>query len=161
LVERGQAATAHGAGACRACTWPPCPRATQCWPSASCELQKPQAASVHASGGGRIPEPPKVAAVTTEAQQRRHPVLILYCTLTLTHYALLLGTVMSDEDKSWISGKLSKHTFTCIFIMFSLFDQIEKSYTEKWCRTRLSDWLYCVARAISIGCNYVDVDLYF
>ena len=116
---------------------------------------------MHASGGGRIPEPPKVAAVTTEAQQRRHPVLILYCTLTLTHYALLLGTVMSDEDKSWISGKLSTHTFTCICIMFSLFDQIEKSYKEKWCRTRLSDWLYCVARAISIGCNYVDVDLYF
>ena len=68
------------------------PRATQCWPSASCELQKPQAASVHASGGGRIPEPPKVAAVTTEAQQRRRAVLILYCTLTLSRYALLLVT---------------------------------------------------------------------
>ena len=45
---------------------------------------------MHASGGGRIPEPPKVAAVTTEAQQRRRAVLILYCTLTLSHYALLL-----------------------------------------------------------------------
>ena len=59
---------------------------------------------MHASGGGRIPEPPKVAAVTTEAQQRRRAVLILYCTLTLSHYALLLVTVMSDEDKSWILG---------------------------------------------------------
>ena len=47
---------------------------------------------MHASGGGRIPEPPKVAAVTTEAQQRRRAVLILYCTLTLSHYALLLVT---------------------------------------------------------------------
>jgi hypothetical protein len=30
--------------------------------------------------------------VTTEAQQRRRAVLILYCTLTLSHYALLLVT---------------------------------------------------------------------
>ena len=45
---------------------------------------------MNASGGGRIPEPPKVAAVTTEAQQRRRAVLILYCTLTLSHYALRL-----------------------------------------------------------------------
>ena len=116
---------------------------------------------MHASGGGRIPEPPKVAAVTTEAQQRRRAVLILYCTLTLSHYALLLVTVMSDEDKSWISGKLSKHTFTCICIMFSLFDQIEKSYKEKWWRTRLYDWLNYGARGISIGKNFIDVDLYF
>ena len=96
-----------------------------------------------------------------EAQQRRRAVLILYCTLTLSHYALLLVTVMSDEDKSWISGKLSKHTFTCICIMFSLFDQIEKSYKEKWWRTRLYDWLNYGARGISIGKKFVDVDLYF
>ena len=70
---------------------------------------------MHASGGGRIPEPPKVAAVTTEAQQRRRAVLILYCTLTLSHYALLLVTVMSDEDKSWISGKLSKHILLRVY----------------------------------------------
>ena len=58
--------------------------------------------------GGRIPEPPKVAAVTTEAQQRRRAVLILYCTLTLSHYALLLVTVMSDEDKSLGSPESSR-----------------------------------------------------
>ena len=61
--------------------------------------------------------------------------------------------------KKICSGKLSKHTFTCICIMFSLFDQIEKSYKEKWWRTRLYDWLNYGARGISIGKNFVDVDL--
>ena len=45
--------------------------------------------------------------------------------------------------------------------MFSLFDQIEKSYKEKWWPTRLYDWLHYGARGISIGKNFVDVDLYF
>ena len=35
---------------------------------------------------------------------------------TAARYLFRYGcTVMSDEDKSWIPGKLSKHTFTCIF----------------------------------------------
>ena len=53
--------------------------------------------------------------MTTEAQQRRRAVLILYCTLTLTHYmyALLLGTVMSDfvENKKKLF-QLATRTFS-------------------------------------------------
>ena len=58
-----------------------------------------------------------------------------------------------------VTGFLTIDHVACI--MFSLFDQIEKSYKEKWWPTRLYDWLHYGARGISIGKNFVDVDLYF
>ena len=75
---------------------------------------------MHASGGGRIPEPPKVAAVTTEAQQRRRAVLILYCTLTLSHYALLgkllLVTVMSVERIRVLDLRKALETYFYVYM---------------------------------------------